>query len=572
MASTPELECKKILVYRCLHAVGFSLATQYFLLAVFLLFVNFHPLHPISWISSTVGLVFSFYTWFCSMPLIAATIVYGIFLGNAHLAGRKYYSSRFSWLVAKTPKKAAFFAIHGVLGFLTAWLYSRFLGEDYRNLTFSCFEDSTCINSRFTFITVNGIYAGVYYFVRTFLTKDIEVEFPVIQEKRYIKIRSKLYSNLYNSLFKSLVPTLMFTLFYCIFGGLINERVGSIFGAKTDGELSSLISIFSNIRLILYVWVLSSQILTNMNLINSFFSMLLTEEIQFPIEKSVHVNDGVTTLVEALALDRLPIAKQLAAFDLFRLSNTSVSGRRQQIFSLSSPGNHPHTWNSLSAQCLVVMNVYVDELKNSLTKISNLKNPIPGVQFCADNATLNAQKLLIRQYNQSCSIRRMMMDEPTPAPQPTVSPQENIIETVKKFLEQSIKNALLAVPGLFYLFGEPDGAKTKFLIKNSQEVILVTQGLAGICAISILEDKYGVVQGELSKILKALLNLKTELDKLSNVNINGRKLDKNYFILKSAVKKSLYRICTVFGDYLRDIIEEPEDLRNLLCFVSYQEG
>lgn len=132
MTSSAELDCKKILVYRCLHAVGFSVATQYFLLAVFLLFVNFHPLQPISWITSTIGLVFSFYAWFCIMPLIAATLIYGIFLGNAHLANRKYYRSRFTWLVAKTPKKFAFFMIHGLVGLLTAWLYSRFLEDDYR--------------------------------------------------------------------------------------------------------------------------------------------------------------------------------------------------------------------------------------------------------------------------------------------------------------------------------------------------------------------------------------------------------------------------------------------------------
>lgn len=406
----------------------------------------------------------------------------------------------------------------------------------------------------------------------TFLTKEIVVEFPVIQEKRYIKIRSKLYSNIYNSLFKSVVPTFCYVFFYWIFGGVINRRVASLFGAQCDGELLTLFAIFSNVRLILYIWILSSQILTNMNLMNSFFSMILTEDIRFPIEKSLQLNDGKATLVDALALDKLPIAKQLASFDLFSLSNTSVSKRRQQMFSLSSPGNHPHTWNNVSAQCLVIINVYVDELRNSLPKIWNLKNPIAGVRLCTDNATLNAQKLLIRQYNQNCYIRRMMLDDTVPPTPPVSSQQENIINTVKKFLEQSIRNSLLAVPGLFYLFGEPDGAKTKFLINNSLEVILITQGLAGICGVSITEDKYGVVQGNLGKILKSLLNLKAELDKLSNVNVNGRKLDKNYFILKSAVRKSLYRICTVFGDYLKDIVEEPEDLRILLSFVSYQEG
>uniref|UniRef100_T1GIW6 Uncharacterized protein n=1 Tax=Megaselia scalaris TaxID=36166 RepID=T1GIW6_MEGSC len=355
------------------------------------------------------------------------------------------------------------------------------------------FEDSTCINSRFTFIAINGIYAGTYFFVRTFLLKDVEIELPVIQEKRYIKIRSKLYSSLYNSLFKSLMPTFFYILFYWSFGGVFNRRIALVFGSQIDGELDSLIEIVSNIRLILYVWILSSQILTNMNLINSFFTMLLTEEIQFPIEKSIQLSDGAT-LVEVIGLDNLPIAKKLASRDLFNLSNESFSGRRQQVFSLSSPGNHPHTWNNLSAQCLVIINSYVDELKNSLTKISNLKNPIPGVRLCADSATLNAQKLLIRQYNQSCSIRRMMIDEPVSS-QPQSTQQENILETIKKFIEQSVKNTMYAIPGLLYMFGEPDGAKTKYLINNSQEIVLVTQGLAGICDLPSLK-----INMELSKL------------------------------------------------------------------------
>ena len=71
-ASSSSNACKLLLLGRCLRAVLLSVAIQFLLLTVFLLFVNFQLLHPLAWVTGTLRLVASWYTWFASIPLVAS--------------------------------------------------------------------------------------------------------------------------------------------------------------------------------------------------------------------------------------------------------------------------------------------------------------------------------------------------------------------------------------------------------------------------------------------------------------------------------------------------------------------
>ena len=126
------LECKKLCIIRCLTAVALSVGSQFLLLGIFLLFVKFDLLHPLQWLSDSVGLMFSIYTWFSIIPLIAAVVVYGILLGSSLLAVPRYYGSRFQWLLGNFMRKCLFLMAHLLMGFLTAWLYVKFLRFDFR--------------------------------------------------------------------------------------------------------------------------------------------------------------------------------------------------------------------------------------------------------------------------------------------------------------------------------------------------------------------------------------------------------------------------------------------------------
>lgn len=185
-----------------------------------------------------------------------------------------------------------------------------------------------------------GISAGCYHFVKENLRQEPEVEYPILQENKLVKIRSLLYSTLYNSLLKSFVPTLCYAFGYCILGGFVNRRLASFFGVELEESISSFFAVATNLRLLFYAWILSSQILSNMNLMQKFFSIFLAEEMQFVIEKNPVVTEGQKeiTLVEALGMSQVPVVQNLAALNLFNMGSSHLTSKRQEIFALSVPG------------------------------------------------------------------------------------------------------------------------------------------------------------------------------------------------------------------------------------------
>ncbi|XP_067619267.1 nucleoporin Ndc1 [Eurosta solidaginis] len=577
------IECKKLCLRRCLIALAYSIAMQYLLLGFFLFFVNFHVLHPLLWISSTISLFFSFYTWFTILPLIVVVVLYSILLGKSFLAVKRYYSTRFKWLICTAPRKALFLLLHLLVGYLTTWLYASFLHLDYRSIFCDCLG-TKCINSRYMFLVYVGLFAATLHFTTENCRTDPDLELPIIHELMLVRVRSLVYGTLYNSLQRSFTPTIIFGHIYWLVGGVMNRYLAGVFSVDVDETMHTFFATAGNVRLLSYGWILAAQILSNMHIMQHLFAIQLSEEVAFAIERRpVLCNIGTEeiTLVDALNSNLVPVVQKLGARDLYNIANNKVDERRKEIYALSVPGAHPYNWNQLSAQCLSLINAFTDELAASLKKISAVKTTPLFASTKPTTATEAAEKILLRQYNETYGIRRMMAEPcqedltATDAAKKKMSPAcqriHDQVEKMKKQMEQTIRATFRKIPGLFYMFGEPEGAKTAYLLSNSDTLLWVVQGLAGICAASLTEDKYGVVQVTLPQVIKSLITLKTELDKLNNVNLNGKKLDRNYVTLKNGVKRSLYNICTVFRDYLRELVDSPEDLRKLQCYVHYVE-
>lgn len=120
------------------------------------------------------------------------------------------------------------------------------------------------------------------------------------------------------------------------------------------------------------------------------------------------------------------------------------------------------------------------------------------------------------------------------------------------------------------MFGEEESAKLNFLLsKNSQIVIWLTQGISALVARSLEEDSYGVVQFDIKIILKSLIKLRAALEKVSAINTIAK--DRNLYALKSAVRRSIYRITTNFSKYFDDLMVDGEDLRALHGFITFKE-
>lgn len=175
---------------------------------------------------------------------------------------------------------------------------------------------------------------------------------------------------------------------------------------------------------------------------------------------------------------------------------------------------------------------------------------------------------MMKQYNESFGIRSLSnMTEPTASPQqPAV-----LCKVIDRRLE-TLRNTLRNIPGIFYFFGEQKTAKTCYLLSSqSQQIVWISQALASLAAHSIKEDQFGVVQNDLPLIIRTLLQLKQVVDKVGSIQLDVKKIDRNYVALKAATKRSLYRIANAFADYLNDIVLEPNDVKALQGFVNYRE-
>ncbi|XP_001358737.1 nucleoporin Ndc1 [Drosophila pseudoobscura] len=570
--------CKLLLFRRCLQAVLLTVGIQFLLLTIFLLFVNFQLLRPLHWISVTLSLVCSMYTWFASIPLVGAVVLYGMILCQQHLAERLYCPTRFRWLVHYAPRKLLFLAAHLLVGYLTAWLYTGYMHTDYRHLWYKCY-DQECISAYHVYLLGMGIFAGCYYFVSVHMRQEVEIEFPIVNHLWGEKLREVLYSSLARSLIKSLLPTLAYTLLFWLFGGVVCHKLSHIFAVDLDERLEGFFGVATNGRLLFYGWLLTSQILSNMHLMRCFYSMFLSEEFPLAITKNraAFVQEKEVTVVAALGLSNVYVVQCLAAKYLYNLVTAGDAEKRSELFQLTEPGNRPANWRSLCDQCLSLFGNFTDELIDSMQKISVLKGSpsSPPLTPISENASasLMAERVLTRQYNQMHGIRAI------------VSPRSNAVidrpvdrihrvpdwcERTSMQLEQSLQLLINRIPGIVYMFTEPEGAKTAFLLTHSLPLVFVIQALSQICVFSLKEDRYGVVQTDLPDIIRSMSRLKGELDKLSSVASNLRGPGSSFSVLRGAVRRSLFHICVAFGEYLSELIPSGEELHQLQTVINQE--
>ncbi|XP_068156811.1 nucleoporin Ndc1 [Drosophila tropicalis] len=569
--------CKLLLLGRCLRAVVFSVIIQFLLLTIFLLFVNFQLLHPLNWVASTFSLVCSLYTWFASIPLITAIVLYGVILCQEHLVERRYHPSRYRWLQQHGLRKLMFLGAHLMVGYLTAWLYTGYMHTDYRHLMYKCYG-SDCLSGYHIFLLGMGTTAGCYYFVSVYLNRDVRIEFSVVDQSRSHKMRQLLYGTLLKSLTRSLVPTLGFTLVFWLCGSLVGHKLSQLLGVDTDERLEGFFGVVTSIRLIFYAWLLTAQILSNMHLMRRFYAILLTEDLPLVVSKNrtAFAQDQEVTVVAGLGVINIYVVQCLSASFLFKLAHRKDSGYRQELFQLTEPGNRPANWRAFCDQSLSIIGGFTDELTDSMQQISMLKvtqNHFPVINHDSASAALLAEKVLLRQYNHLHGIRPIVSPrrEQQSDDQPVlggIRHMPNWCERVSLQLQQALKRLLQRIPGIAYLFSEPDGAKAIFLLSNSLPIVWLSEGLAQICVASLTEDIYGVVQNDLPAIIKALSSLKDNLDKLASVvgNLSGSDTE-NFSMLRGAVRRSLYNVGTCFNAYLGDLIDSPEELRMLKSFI-----
>lgn len=630
-AATPEnsveFKCKGIIFFRWLHAVLLNVAMQFLLLALFLLFVNFSAWHPINWVTQTVRLILSVYTWLRIAPLVCVVVVYGMYLGKSYMHEPQMFRNRFLVIYKTTVPTALFYVLHFLVGFLTTWLYSNFLSPDYQTFFTNrseCESDTyqygfyvMCVNEKFMFIALTGAASALLYCWHVKPAQQL-CEFPIIHQSTYLRIRTQLYAVLWGTLLKSFAPVLCVHVSYSLIGRYPFEWLmkGVLSG---DFVLNGNVHVY-DVKLFLVTWILTTHILSNLYLMAHLIHVFLTQPQIFPIE-SGSLGEGHVfsrdqrqaiselTLVQALGNTKISIVRQLAALDLYKLSvYGDIYQRRKQIFALSIPGGHPYNWNELSNQCIGLINAYNADVSTAVRSLSRDRPPTKAAAFghmklappapvvpefrssTPTSATELADKIRIRQYNETCGIRHMLAAD-TDADVRLLSPIRQVADPCARFnqtvgiLNQkmaSVKQAVMNVAAVRYLFGTNEMAQLQALLAlpRVDEVCWIVQGISMIAVHSLHEDRYGVVQINLPDIIGALLQLRDSINHLpvgllasaSPYQRAAHAKPNGALALRNAVKRSLYNICITFNDYLPDLVKSTSDLRLLQNYVEFAEN
>lgn len=549
------------------------------------------------------------------------------------------YRTRFMIMYKTTLPKFLFVLLHFLIGFLTTWLYSRFLSDDYQTLFLKHSECATddykpasnqvCVNEKYLLIALCGSMVAVWYCWKKDPSNE-PCEFAIIHQSKYLRIRSYFYSILWTTLVQVFVPVLASHVFYSLLGRFPFQwflRSWLSFEFVLNGNVH-----VYDVKLLMITWILATHIWSNLHLMAFLFQVFLTQPKVFPIEAGKMGGDNVfnkqqvaeVTLVQALANTKVPIVRQLAALDLYTLSEYGdLYKRRQQIFALSLPGGHPYNWNALSAQCMALINAYNGELR---TAIHNLKkgpsiqfnnNGLPGqikyTQGFSSNlvaspgpefrsstptpiptsATEMAENIRKRQYNEACGIRNMLTPISLTENEQLLSPIKPVSDPCARFNQtlyiiqekiQNIKATILNMPGVRFLFGENEMAQLQVLLSLSKadEIGWIVQGLSSIAVHSLHEDRYGVVQMNLPEIISALLQLRETINQLppSLFNVNAispylrsfQAKPSGAILLRNAVKRSLYHLSITFNEYLPDLMTNPNELRILRNYIDFLEA
>lgn len=561
-------------------------------------------MHPVQWMVTTVSTIFSLHTWLCTIPLLMIIVFYGVILGRRYVAERRYTPTRFATLCSMGIEQLLFAVVHIAVSFLTTWLYSRFMQKSYSTFYDQCSNDEdiggggggaakpprNCINERYTLLILYGVYTGVYNFVNEPARNESRIAFPLLQQERYLKVRDNLTQIFWAGVCAAILPTIAFFVGSCLLSGVLISNMASIFGLHYAAEYNH----FFDGLLFCYLCLLAAQLQINQRVMHFLFVTMLTEYRRFEVSAS----DSVS-LTDALGCSSVPITQELAALDLYTLSQASAS-RRREVFALSVPGDHPYVWQALSGQCMALIDAYTQDLARSIEHMivapqyhhSHLPHPKfyrPSVAVGGGgaggvggggSASDLANRIMLRQYNESFGIRNMMdaaaatsttNDEPMPTIR-TNDPLSRVTNTFSAWSDR-LRMACMKLPGVEFWFGEQRCGRVGWLLANRGQMIGWTvQGLATMATSSLLEDTYGVVQINLVQLIRSLLSLKQTLDRVVTVTFEEPMIHSRAVAIRGIVRRSLYSITTTFAECLPELMTaSPEELRTIQNFMSYSE-
>ncbi|XP_075038234.1 nucleoporin NDC1 isoform X2 [Mixophyes fleayi] len=356
---------RQVLKWRVAASFAWSVILLPLSCVAFITLSRFHIFHPIQCLTDSLNVVVSSSTFFCLLLLCGLQGVQCAFNVEFFSVVPSIPGSRLS-LIGQIllPQHVLHSLVHALMGVLVFWCCAVLSGAQNQSLAAHCISEhggkegniqSMCLNERYLFLLLTGAFLGYSYSLLYFVRNMNYLTFPNVQQFKYLQFRRFLPILLKHSCVHSLYLVRNVTAIYFFLGYIPRTWVQAVLYLRMDHHLPALDTLRGLLDLSLFyqIWLSSTFLLTTWHIVWILFQIYATESRVFPVQTSF-AEDAERCLPNVLSCSS-PFLKYLAFQDLMLLSQYSPS-RRQEVFSLSQPGGHPHNWHAISKECLNILN------------------------------------------------------------------------------------------------------------------------------------------------------------------------------------------------------------------------
>lgn len=436
-------------------------------------------------------------------------------------------------------------------------------------------EGKQCLAEKPLALTLLYAYLGIMTCFLYFRLYHYTLKFDSVYQLKIYTIKLKLREVLKCSGKQSVSHLLKFLILYITVGSVLKTILHSLSDVSfCNGNFLSFCTLKDLIRFkfLVVAFVTSCACIATWNIILMLSHIFLTEKCNFSLDSS-KVNEQCQQLTSAVKCDKEPLMRFLAFQDLKNLAELSEK-RRSYLFSVSLPGGHPHIWNIIMNESLQCISSFTSVLHEILTGHSTMKQQKSIVEKEPKNNNISESILAKSPSNLRNIAGNFNLPKPFPSSQRNAANSSNfyesqaLIATIATKVKNSYLPNLIPTALLELLTTEHDENKIESAFMNCQPVIWSVQAFSFIVVASYREDNYGVVQWSMTKILSALLELNSVLEKIVRPKRNGNnsRIWQMQQSLKFAVNSALFRIVSVFHAHLRDLDLTEEQIQRLQSY------
>ncbi|KAM8792179.1 nucleoporin NDC1 [Rhynchonycteris naso] len=362
----------RVLGWRIVASIVWSVLFLPICTTVYIIFSSIDLFHPIQWLSDSLNDLCSSCIIFYLLLLSVVIIIISIFNVEFYAVVPSIPCSRLA-LIGKIihPQQLMHSFVHAAMGMMVAWCAAVMTRGRYSFLVVPCTGTEsldgpaaqTCLNEYHLFFLLAGAFMGYSYSLLYFINNMNYLPFPIIQQYKFLRFRRSLLLLVKHSCMESLFLIRNFCIVYYFLGHIPRAWISTAMDLHIDEQFHKPLDTVSgllNLSLLYHVWLCGVFLLTSWYNSWILFKIYATEAHLFPVQLPF-AEESDECLPKVLNSNPPLIIKYLALQDLMLLSQYSPS-RRQEVFSLSQPGGHPHNWTAISRECLNLLNDMTQKL------------------------------------------------------------------------------------------------------------------------------------------------------------------------------------------------------------------